>query len=71
FFHSLVGSKRQIIYRDLYEIRSLLFACPYTYTIWTIFVAKLLRATPDWPDTVSLLLRPTRVRFDSILLKLF
>lgn len=50
----------------------LFFACPYPFTVWTALVATPLgtNITPDWTDTVPVLLRASPIKLDSILLRL-
>ena len=50
----------------------LLFACPYSFTIWIDLVGFLLgsRVNPDWTITVTCLLSPRRREIDICILKL-
>ncbi|KAL0886690.1 LOW QUALITY PROTEIN: hypothetical protein Bca101_010673 [Brassica carinata] len=59
--------------REPLETRDhLFFACPFSYTVWTILCSKVLcsRISPDWTTTLHSLSRNRLSRSDAILVKL-
>ncbi|CAN6919952.1 unnamed protein product [Brassica oleracea] len=66
------ANRHQMIMHNKKICNFLYFACPFTFTLWLKVAGGLLghSVTPDWDDTITILLVSNQVRLGGILLKL-
>lgn len=66
------ANRHQMIMHNKKICNFLYFACPFTFALWLKVAGGLLghSVTPDWDDTITILLVSNQVRLGGILLKL-